>query len=364
MSDTNTTSLTFDGKQFNPMAFGKYVENIPNVKQNALAKSKAVGANPQARVALSDQTGSLYARVPYFGNIKSSTSQNNDGSTDIETSSVSSFDQGFVTVSRMDAWTERDFSTSITAGVDFMDNVASQLAEYKFEVKQDIKLAMLEGIFAMDTDGDSIRAKANKEFIDNHSYDASGEDSDGVVFSTTLNRTIQQAGGDNKNTFKLVIMHSMVATNLENLKLLKFMTYTDSLGVEQELTLATWNGRVVLIDDNMPVYEGNPVDGTGDGTYYTTYVLGENSIVLDPLPEKYPYAMHRDELKNGGQTTLVTRDRYYVGFNGISFEKPSSLTTSATNDDLRTGKNWCVLNNGTEAISHKSVPIARIISKG
>ncbi len=365
MSDTKTTSLEFNEKKFNPMAFGKYVENIANPKQNALVKSKAIGANQQARAALSEQTGSLYARVPYFGRIDAKTSQNNDGNTDIATSAVSSFDQGFVSVSRMDAWTERDFSTFITSGVDFMDNVAKQLVDYKMEVKQDIILSILEGIFSMDTNGDTVEARANKEFIDNHSFDATVDDDDGVVFSSTLNKTIQKAGGDNKNIFKLVIMHSMVATNLENLKLLKYMTYSDSMGIEQDLTMATWNGRLVLIDDNMPVYEGNPVDGEDDGeTYYTTYVLGENAVIMDMLPERYPYVMTRDELKNGGETTLVTRDRYYVGVNGISFEKPSSLTASATNGDLRTGTNWAVINNGTDAIPHKAIPIARIISKG
>ncbi|MFI3175800.1 MAG: major capsid protein [Bacillota bacterium] len=357
------SSTSFDQKKFNSMAFGKYVDNIPNPKKNALAKSKAVGGSPQANTALSDQSGSLYARVPYFGNIKSSTSQNNDGMTDIETSHVSSFDQGFITVSRMDAWTERDFSTFITAGVDFMDNVASQLAEYKMEVKQDIILAVLEGIYSMNCEGDSVVAKANASFIENHSYDVTGED-DGTVRSSTLNKAIQRAGGDNKNIFRLAIMHSMVATNLENLKLLKYMTQTDSMGIEQDLTLATWNGRIVLIDDNMPVISGNPVDGEADEEYYITYVLGENAIIMDLLPERYPYVMTRDELKNGGQTTLVTRDRYYVGVNGISFDKPSSLTASATNVDLANGENWNVISDGVEAVSHKIIPITRIISKG
>lgn len=38
-----------------------------------------------------------------------------------------------------------------------------------------------------------------------------------LVGAATLNKAIQKAGGDNKNIFKLVIMHSEVATNLENM---------------------------------------------------------------------------------------------------------------------------------------------------
>lgn len=126
----------FDSKSFNPQAFGAYVNRIPNTTKTELAKSGAVGANEQARGALSNQTGALYARVPYFGRISGKTSQNNDGATNIDSTATTTYEQGFVVARRMDAWTERNFSTNITAGVNFMDNVAAQIADYKMEVKQ------------------------------------------------------------------------------------------------------------------------------------------------------------------------------------------------------------------------------------
>lgn len=73
----------FDSKSFNAAAFGKYVDRIPNVTKTELAKSGAVGSNENARSALSNQTGSLYARIPFFGRIDGSTSQNNTGAADI-----------------------------------------------------------------------------------------------------------------------------------------------------------------------------------------------------------------------------------------------------------------------------------------
>lgn len=131
----------FDSKSFNPEAFGAYVKRVPNVKRTELAKSQAIGANENARTALASQTGSLYARIPYFGLISGSTSQNNNGATDITSSTTTTYEQGFITASRMDAWTERSFSKNITSGVDFMDNVAQQISTYKQEVKQDMLLA-------------------------------------------------------------------------------------------------------------------------------------------------------------------------------------------------------------------------------
>ena len=345
----------FDSKSFNPQAFGACVKRIPNVAKNELAKSGAVGSNEQARAALSDQTGSLYARIPYFGRINGSTSQNNDGTTDIASTNTTTYEQGFVVASRMDSWTERSFSKNITAGVDFMDNVAAQIAEYKLDVRQAMLLAILTGVYAMPTEGATVAATSAKEFVEKHTFDISGEAGDNaMVGATTLNKAIQKACGDNKNIFKLVIIHSEVATNLENMKLLKYMTYTDADGIERELALATWNGRTVLIDDNMPVEDGK----------YTTYILGQGAVILDDIGDSVPYEMSRDPKTNGGQDTLYVRDRYICGVDGISFEKPSSITASASNADLANGANWAIINDGTQAIPHKAIAIAKIVSKG
>lgn len=397
----------FDSKSFNPQAFGAYVERIPNTTKTELAKCGAVGSNESARAALSSQTGSLYARVPYFGRISGETSQNNDGATDITSTNTTTYEQGFVTASRMDSWTERSFSKNITAGVDFMDNVAAQISDYKMEVKQAMLLAILEGVFSMKTDGTSVVAKAAADFLKAHVYDISGNSGDDAkVGASTLNKAIQKACGDNKNIFKLAIMHSEVATNLENLRLLKYLTYTDSDGVQRDLALATWNGRTVLIDDGMPVVEvvttgvkttdtaidegktyytrsgssgnytytpvenpdvaniGNYYEATASEPVYTTYVLGEGSIILDDIGDSVPYEMSRSPEKNGGQDTLYVRDRYICGVDGISFEKPASVTASASNADLKNGANWNIINDETKAIPHKAIALCKIVSKG
>lgn len=394
----------FDSKSFNPQAFGAYVNRIPNVTKNELAKSGAVGSNEQAKAALANQTGSLYARIPYFGRIDGSTSQNNDGATNITSTGTTTYEQGFIVASRMDSWTERSFSKNITAGVDFMDNVAAQIADYKMDVRQAMLLAILKGVFSMKQDT-SVAGKAAKEFLTKHVYDITAKGAEaGVVGSATLNKAIQQACGDNKNIFKLVIMHSEVATNLENIKLLKYMTQTDGDGIERELALATWNGRLVLIDDNMPSESGYYAASANDegamqikasgatgsaeinladvkkgafypdgaaadqyvvaGDKYTTYTLGDGAIILDDIGDAVPYEMSRDPKTNGGQDTLYVRDRYICGVDGISFEKPASITASASNTDLANGDNWNIINDGIKAIPHKAIAIAKIVSRG
>ncbi len=355
----------FDSKSFNPQAFGAYVKRVPNTKKTELAKSGALGTNEQAREALSSQTGSLYAKIPYFGRISGSTSQNNDGATDIAASNTTTYEQGFITASRMDSWTEKSFSKNITAGVDFMDNVGNQIADYKLEVKQAMLLAILDGVYSMNTSGTSVSAKAAKEFIEKHTYDITGNAGEAAyVGAGTLNKAIQKACGDNKDIFKLVIMHSEVATNLENLKLLKYYTYTDAEGITKELALGSWNGRFVLVDDGMPTTEVAKSGDVEAYTAYTTYVLGEGSIILDDIGDAVPYEMSRDAKTNGGQDTLYVRYRFICGVDGISFEKPASITASASNADLATGANWNIINDGNTSIPHKSIAITKIVSKG
>ena len=79
----------FDSKLFNPDAFAAYVDRIPNVVKTELVRSGAVGTNAAARTALSTQTGSLSAHIPYFGLISGSTSQNNNGATNITSTNTS-----------------------------------------------------------------------------------------------------------------------------------------------------------------------------------------------------------------------------------------------------------------------------------
>lgn len=399
-------SAIFDSKVFNAEAFGKYIDRIPNVKKSELAKSGALGSNENARKALSNQTGSFYARVPYFGKIDASTSQNNDGATNINSTHTVTFDQGFVVASRMDGWTERSFSKNITAGVNFMDNVAQQIAEYKVEVKQNLMLAILKGIFSMDySDTSTVRGRAAKEFVVEHTMDTTNQEG---VSPEILNKAIQKACGDNKSKIKLVIMDSTVATDLENQKLLSFMKYTDAEGIQKDLTMAQWNGRTVLIDDDMPSVNVDPtykktadsalVDGkkyyTRSGnssagytytevstpdvsnidsyyevdaegyTSHTTYFLGKGAIIVDPSPDSVPYEMYRDPKTNGGEDTLYVRDRYICGVEGISFEVPETAVVSVTNAELEDGGNWAVINNGTTAIPTKAIAIARLISRG
>ena len=393
----------FDAKSFNPEAFRYMVGRVPNLRMNEIKKSRALAANPDIKATFSGQNGTAYARIAMRGLLEGD-AVNYDGATDITAANTKTFEQGVVVVGRAKAWVEKDFSFDITGGVDFMQNIADQVAEYADGLDQGTILATLEGIFAM-TGG------KNAEFVEKHTYDVSGTE-DGKITATTLNSAANQACGANKKKFSLVFMHPDVSTNLENLNLVAHLKYTDSQGVQRELELYTWNGKLVAVDDDMPVtmvaseyaktadtaiaagktyytrsgssgkYVYTPVsapDVANIGNYYeaaasapvyTTYVLGNGAIAYEDVGAKVPFEMNRNPGKNGGEDTLYMRQRKVFAPFGISYEKKVQASNSPTDAELKNGANWSLVHSGEaeEAsrsyINHKAIPIARIISKG
>ena len=242
----------FDSKNFNGNVFKQYVDRVPNLNRNELIKSRAIKKRQDIAQSMSDQVGGNYVTIPLRGIISGTVPQNYDGSTNITATNTKTFSHSRVVVGRAQAWTERDFSYDITGGEDFLADVAAQIGEYWDEVDQATIIKILTGVFAM-KDAEGVK------FVREHTYDVTGKTNSegalGLMDGTSLNTAMQRACGDNKGAFSLAIMHSAVATGLENLKLLAYMKYTDKDGIERELHIGTLNGRTVLVDDSMPAVE-------------------------------------------------------------------------------------------------------------
>ncbi len=388
----------FDQKNFNGEVFGAYVDQTENLNRNELLKSGAIVEKPQYASLLPDQTGGNYLTIPIKARI-GGTANNYDGNTNITAESRETYTQSRIVVGRANGWTEKDFSSDIT-GEDFLP-ASQEIAEYWDDVDQKTLLAILKGIFSMTGAG-------NVDFVTKHTYDVSDNATEYGFKETTLNNAIQKALGDNKAKFSLAIMHSKIATDLENLKLLAYMKYTDAQGIERDLTLGTLNGRTVLVDDNMPTDTAkakyvkakqtdkdalevvdtgatkgqvNKADVSTDvtgvkagdyvvllpaGDVYTTYVFGAGAIEYTDCGAKVPYEMDRNPEKNGGETTLYSRQRKCWSPVGISFKDGSII--SPTDEELEKGSNWQLAQNNKSGAEKyfpiKAIPIARIKTRG
>ena len=392
----------FNAKYWNDEVFQAYMSTLPHERLNMLLKSGAIRQRPELATALSEETGGNYLTTPMTGRIGGA-AVNYDGQTDITLDNLGTYDHSRVVTGRAKGWQELDFTFDIT-GKDFMAEIAAQVHDYWDDVDEDTITYIMAGIFAMTGAG-------NSDFVKKHTHDIrnvlNSANKLGQFDATTLNTAMQKASGDRKGNFSMVIMHSTVATNLENLNLLTYIKENDANGMQRDTGMATLNGRLVMIDDNAPhttipatykltadtalvsgktyyTKSGNKYtevsapDASNIATYYevddpehieyTTYVLGAGAIEYTNCGAKVPSEVDRDPKTNGGVDMLYTRQRKCWAPYGISFTKASMASASPTDAELAMGVNWQLVRDSNVSnptfFPHKYIPIAQIKSRG
>ena len=341
----------FRDKIFNEEVFETYRNTLPSTKENSLIKNALFKNVNNYKAKMSEQSGGYAVVEPIKGRIGGNP-VNYDGNTDIPAGSErDTFYQRKICYGRAKAWGEYDFASDIT-GTNFKAE-AQEVNEYWDEQRQATVLAILAGIFGM-TGG------VNGQFVSKHTYDIKGEATP-TLTADALNKASQKALGDKKAKLDVIFMHSAVSTNLEGLNLIDFLKYTDANGIERDLTIGTFNGRLVIVDDDMPV----TTDSTGD--IYTSYVFQKGFFEYENIGAEVPSEVARNAYEKGGKTDLITRVREMIVPTLISYKGTGSV--SPTNEAFATGSNWELANNDKEGgskvyVDDKLIPVARIISRG
>lgn len=342
----------FRGKVFNSNVFEKYMKTLPSTKENGLINSAVFKNVSKYRAKMSEQAGGYFITEPIKGRIGGDP-VNYDGATNITSNERDTFYQTKIAIGRANAWGEDDFVTELT-GENFMAE-ASEVKEYWDGEKQKIVLSMLKGIFSMTN---------NEDFATKHTYEVEGN-----LDADSCNKASQKALGDKKSNLGVIIMHSAVSTNLEGLNLINFLKYTDNEGIERELTIGQYNGKLVIVDDDMPVEEV-PESGVGKGdgyNKYTSYMFSNGFFEFEDVGVKVPSETSRNATERGGHTDLISRVRFVIVPQYISYK--TKTAKSPTNTDLENGSNWEVANNGESGgskkyVDGKLIPVVRIISRG
>ncbi len=341
----------FRDKIFNEEVFETYRRTLPSTKENSLIKNALFNVVNKYKAKMSEQSGGYAVVEPIKGRLGGNP-VNYDGNTDIPKGSErDTFYQRKICYGRAKAWGEYDFASDIT-GTNFKAE-ANEVNEYWDEERQSTVLAILEGIFGM-TGG------VNGQFVSKHTYDITAT-ANPELGADTLNKASQKALGDKKAKLDVIFMHSAVSTNLEGLNLINFLKYTDAEGIERDLTIGTFNGKLVVVDDEMPV----TTDSTGD--IYTSYVFQKGFFEYENIGAEVPSELARDAYEKGGKTDLITRVREMVVPTLISYK--GTGTVSPTNSDFATGSNWELANNDKTGankvyVDDKLIPVARVISRG
>src|SRR5215475_6887580 len=217
----------------------------------------------------------------------------------------------------------------VVSGDDPMQAIVDLVGAYWARTDEGLVISCLKGMFGA--------ASMAGNLLGIHSESAAG-----ATAATKLNgATFVDACaklGDAASLLTTVAMHSATEAALRKLDLIDFLP--DSEG---KASLATFQGRRVVVDDTLPTRAG-----TTDGTVYTTYLFGQGAFAkgvapLDGTPLQGGFGTEGVELARvplDSDTVLINRRRYVLHPRGVKFTSASVAGDSPTNTELETASNW------------------------
>lgn len=363
----------FDAKSFNPNVFLKYMGTVENPQTLAFIRAGLFVGKPELAQALKEGVGGNFMTENMSGRLNSKHSTNYDGNNNIGDQTLPTYTRGIVVIGRAEGFRERDFSYDIT-GKDFMSQVAEQVVEYWDGVHQLLLLTILKGIF-----GSALASKIIEKPLANLSV---ADVIDGIALN-----------GDKGKNIVAVGMNSTIFYALQKANLLEMLKYTDKEGVIRDTGLYTWQGRIIIHDDDFEAEESyalttdtaivagkvyytksgdvyTPVaepDEDDLATYYEktvkdpVYLLGAGCFTFQDVGVKVPVEMARDASTHGGEDVLYSRERIVLAPYGVGFKQSAMSSNSPTDAELATASAWELAKDGSNnAIALKTIPFACI----
>src|SRR5512137_3039657 len=231
----------------------------------------------------------------------------------------------------------------VISGDDPMQAIVDLVAAYWARTDEGLIISSLKGMFAAATMSGNLLA-IHSESI------AAQSASTRLTGSTFVDACLKL--GDRSDRLTAVAMHSATEAALRKLDLIDFVP--DSEG---KPLLRTFQGRKVVVDDNLPTRAG-----TTDGTVYTTYLFGQGAFgkgasPLDGTPLQGGTGTQGVEIARvplDSDTVIINRRRYILHPRGVKFTSASVAGDSPTNAELETSSNW------TRVYENKNVRIVAV----
>lgn len=297
------------------------------------------------------RTGGLMSTLPFWNDLDASIEPNysNDDPADLATPNkvVSGrqvarkafLNQGF---SSMDIVVE-------LSGSDPMQHIRNRFGTYWMRQFQRRLIASTVGIYNANVAQDS------SDMV----VDVSAEVGDAGLFNNEA--VIRAAGtmGDSSGSLTGIAMHSRVR---DRALIAGDIVYVKSQ--DNDLTLPTYKGLTVVVDDNLPI-----LSGSGDTAVYLTVLMGRgafgfgeeqgSAFAMGEGVPRVPVAIEREERagNGGGEETIWERKTVILHPQGFSWVEPTLTEFSPTLADLRVAANW------DRVVDRKNAPFAFLASR-
>lgn len=335
-----------------PEIFNPYVQQLTEEKSR-LITSGAIVRSPQLDDDLTG--GGLTFNAPSFKDLDndadnvSSDDADDDftgGSANSSPKKTGTSQEIAVRLSRNQSWSSADLTAAL-AGADPMDSIANRISDYWARRLQAAFVATMNGVFA-----DNDAAPAGTEHVQGDlTNDISGGAYSAGVTDFSAEAFIDAAVtmGDSMGDLSMVCVHSIVYSRMQKNNLIDFIP--DSEG---RVTIPTFLGRVVIVDDGVP----SPSSGI-----YHTWLFGSGAIQLGMGAPKVPTETARkpDAGNGGGQEVLYNRTEWAihpVGHKYAGSATKGGPSNAATANNLANAASW-------ERVypERKQIKVARLITR-
>lgn len=323
---------------------------------SALYQSGIVSAD--ARIDALAAGGGKVIQMPSFQDLGNDESETLSDSSALTLNNISSQQENAHILLRGKAWGTNDLAKALIDG-DPMAAIGDLVAAYWARDFQRTLISTLNGAFAT--------ALASTHRFDVPTLETgAAPDASKVLGVQNVLEGFKLLGDNAESNLQAIVMHSAVYFNLVAQKLITFETPNNagalldrqpmdqSRATEMAMSIPTFMGRRVIVDDGVPSRAGST-----SGMVYSTYLFGAGAIGLGRANAPVPTETDRDTL--AGVDVLVNRIHYVLHPRGLSFN-PSAGTGVAgqapTNAEIADGAKW------SKVFEDKNIHIVEVRTNG
>lgn len=328
-----------------PEIFSPYVMKTTQEKSR-LIQSGALTMDSRLSAHLSG--GGLTFNEPFWKDLANDDDNvsNDDESQKSTPSKITTGAEVQVRLSRNKSWSAMDLTGDL-AGSDPMSAIASRVSNYWTRRLQQIFIATMKGVFA-----DNAAAPTAGEHVQNDlTYNISGSAySPTTKFSAAAFIDATATMGDSMSDLSMIMVHSVVYAQMLKNNLIDFIPVSIN---NQAITVATFLGREVIVDDSMPQKNG----------VFESWLFSNGAIRLGMGSPAVPTEIERSAASGngGGQETLYSRQELCIhpvghAFVGAAVNGGPSNADSANN--LANANSWKRV-----FPERKQIKIARLITR-
>ena len=332
-----------------PEVYASYM-NQDGPEKTALFEAGVAIRNPLIDQLFSN--GGRVAELPFWNDLDASDEPNYSTDATGDTATPAKIDT-HTQVARIaninQAYSAADLASEL-AGSDPMVRIRQRFSRYWERNLQRRIIASLEGVIADNVDNDS------GDMVNDISAATNGAVGSSTKFSRTAFTSAAFTSGDHFDNYTAVAVHSVVYNTMVDNDDIDFIP--DSEG---RLTIPTFMGRRVIVDDGLPFTAAGGADASDSAPLYTSFLFAEGLIGYGEGPVRTPVEIEREALQGngGGVETLVERKSWCIHPFGTAFESATLTNNQATLAQLRLAANW-----DRVVPDRKSLPFAALITNG